>query len=309
MEIADMKAVFVFSGQGAQSVGMGKDIYEASPSAAAVFDEAEKILGWPLKEICFNGPEEKLLESATCQPAIYTASCACLAALKEKKPSLAPLACAGLSLGEYAALHCAGVFSFADGLRLVAERGKLMDAACKSSVGAMASVIGVDEKIVAEICAEGGVEIANLNCPGQIVISGESGKIAKTIEAFKAKGYKKIIPLKVAGAYHSSLMKEAGQSLIPFLEKTDFKNPSLPVAQNFTGSFVSDTCEIRKNLVSQVAGSVRWEQCFRAISGKGADTVIEIGPGNVLTGLAKRIVEGLTLVNVNSAGSLSAIQD
>lgn len=302
-----MKAVFVFSGQGAQHVGMGKDIYEASQAAKKIFDEAEKILGWQIKEICFSGPEEKLVESKYCQPAIYTMSCACLEAFREKFADISPLAVAGLSLGEYAALFCAEVFSFADGLKIVSRRGELMDEACKKHRGGMASVIGVEEKTVREICAEGGVEVANLNCPGQIVISGEVDKINATVELFKSKGYRKVIPLKVAGAYHSSLMKEAGEALAPVLDAIEFRKPKVEVAQNYVGAFVSDPCEIRKNLVHQVAGSVRWEECFRALVAKGADTVIEMGPGNVLTGLAKRMSEGLKLININSAASIAGV--
>lgn len=303
----EMKAAFIFSGQGAQSVGMGKDLCETSPAAAAVFKEADGVLGWSVSELCFNGPAEKLTESRYCQPAIYTTSAACLAAFKERFPSVKPLGCAGLSLGEYGALLCAGFFTFSDGLKLVARRAELMDASCKESAGGMASVLGGDVEIIRQVCEDCGIDVANYNCPGQIVISGVKTGVEKAVAALKEKGVRKLIPLNVAGAYHSRLMKKAGESLREPLSQTPCKAPGCPVAQNFTGGLESDPAKIKANLVEQVAGSVRWEGCVKSLSGLGAEAFIEFGPGAVLTGLVKRIDGTKALYNVSNAGDLAKI--
>jgi [acyl-carrier-protein] S-malonyltransferase len=189
-----MRIVFIFSGQGAQSPGMGKDLYNSCGEAKKVFDEADSVLDWPVSELCFEGPAGKLTESRFCQPSIYTVSMACLAAFQEKYPNVKPEGCAGLSLGEFAALGAAGVFSFADGLKLVARRGVLMDNACHDTDGGMASVLGGDPEIISRICSECDVDVANYNCPGQIVISGEKSKVKQAIVALKEKGMRKIIP-------------------------------------------------------------------------------------------------------------------
>ena len=299
-----MKPVFVFSGQGAQSVGMGKDLFENSPAAASIFKEADSILGWAVSEVCFNGPESKLTESKICQPSIYTMSVACLAAFAERKPEIKALASAGLSLGEFAALYSAGVFSFADGLRLVAKRGELMDECCKKAKGGMATILGGDIAIIGQVCAECNIDVANLNCPGQVVISGAEEQVTKAVAVLKEKGFRKVIPLKVAGAYHSRMMKDAGDALKGVLEGIPMKAPVIPVAQNYVGTCVNNVCEIRNNLVSQVSGSVKLEDCVKSILAGGADTVIEFGPGNVLTGLVKRINANVATFNINSIDSL-----
>ncbi len=300
-----MKPLFVFSGQGAQAVGMGRDICDASPAAAELFKRADEALGWSISDICFNGPEEKLQESRYCQPAIYTMSCACLAAFKEKFPGVEPVGCAGLSLGEFAALQAGGAFSFVDGLKLVARRGELMDAACRETNGGMASVLGGELELIREVCAECDIDVANLNCPGQVVISGEAAKVDNAVTMLKDKGLRKVIPLKVAGAYHSRLMAKAGQELKPVLDETPMVAPAIPVAQNFTGAVTKGGVdEIKANLVSQVAGSVRWEECVGAFLSSGADTVIEFGPGNVLTGLMRRIDREVATANIGTAEQL-----
>ncbi|MDD5727627.1 MAG: ACP S-malonyltransferase [Victivallales bacterium] len=299
-----MKSFFVFSGQGAQSVGMGKDLYASAASAKTVFDEADRVLGWPLSEICFEGPAEKLTESKYCQPAIYTVSCAALAAFRERFPGIEPVACGGLSLGEYAALYAAGAFTFADGLRLIACRGELMDAACRENDGGMASVLGGDVEVIREVCDECGIQVANYNCPGQIVISGEKDKVAAAAAALKAHGLRKVIPLKVAGAFHSRLMASAGEKLAEVLETVPVRLPAIPVYHNFTAAPAAAADELRRNLRDQVAGSVRWEECVRAMIAAGGDTMIEFGPGNVLTGLLRRTDEGVGGFNINSLESL-----
>ncbi len=300
-----MATAWIFSGQGAQFVGMGRDLYEASPAAKAVFDEADQVLGYPISDVCFNGPEEKLTSSIYCQSAIFTMSMACLAAYRERCPEAAPVAVAGLSLGEYAALAAAGYFSFADGLRLVTKRGALMDEACKANPGSMASIINGNPEVIDEICKKYDIDVANYNCPGQTVISGAPDKVAEAAAEIKASGAKRALVLNVAGGFHSRLMASAGEALVPELEAVPVNTPLYPVAQNVIGGIVKDESTIKANLAAQVAGSVRWEECVRAIIAEcGADTFIEFGPGNVLTGLVRRTDSAMALHNVGAAADL-----
>lgn len=303
-----MKAFFVFSGQGAQTVGMGKDLAEAFPEAKALFDEADAVLGYEQSSIIFNGPAEKLTESRYCQPAIYTMSCAALAAFKTRYPDVTPVGCAGLSLGEYGALYAGGAFTFAEGLRLLAQRAELMDKACRATSGGMASVLGGDAEIIKEVCAACEIDVANFNSPGQIVISGEKVKLAKAVEELKARGMRKIIVLNVAGAFHSRLMKPAGEALEKVLEESPVAMPRIPVYHNFTAAPAADVAQLRANLAAQVAGSVRWEECVRNMVAAGGDTMIEFGPGNVLTGLLRRTRPEVRGLNVNSAETLRNIE-
>ncbi|MBR2438570.1 MAG: ACP S-malonyltransferase [Lentisphaeria bacterium] len=296
-----MKTAYIFSGQGAQTVGMGKDLYENSPAAKAVFDKADEILGWSVSDVCFNGPAEKLTETKYCQVAIYTTSMACLAYYREKNGGDPDevVGCAGLSLGEYSALAAAGFFSFEDGLKLLEQRALFMDEACRATTGGMASILAGDPAVIAEVCAECGIDVANLNCPGQIVISGEKEGVAKACAMLKEKGVKRALPLNVAGAFHSRLMASAGEKLRGPLAETPVAVPAIPVAQNFTGKFENDPAVIKENLAGQVAGSVRWEECVRAMIAAGAEQFVEFGPGNVLTGLVKRTDATKQLVNIN----------
>ena len=295
-----MKTAFVFAGQGAQAVGMGKDLYEHCPAARKVFDEADSVLGWSVSDVCFNGPSDKLTTSRFCQPAIYTVSMACLAGFLERFPGFAPCAAAGLSLGEYSAMACAGVFSFADGLRLVAKRGELMDKACRENDGGMASIIGLAPEIISEVCKKHDIDVANFNCPGQIVISGPADRVVSAAAELKEKGARRAVPLNVAGAFHSRLMKTAGDALGEVLKDVTLSAPRLPVAQNVTGAMVSEPGEIRTNLQNQVAGSVRWDSCVRTIAETcGADSFIEFGPGTVLSGLIRRIGPDLKVRNIS----------
>ena len=303
-----MKAFFVFSGQGAQTVGMGKDLAEAFPEAKALFDEADAVLGYEQSSIIFNGPAEKLTESRYCQPAIYTMSCAALAAFKTRYPDVTPVGCAGLSLGEYGALYAGGAFTFAEGLRLLAQRAELMDKACRATSGGMASVLGGDAEIIKEVCAACEIDVANFNSPGQIVISGEKVKLAKAVEELKARGMRKIIVLNVAGAFHSRLMKPAGEALEKVLEESPVAMPRIPVYHNFTAAPAADVAQLRANRAAQVAGSVRWEECVRNMVAAGGDTMIEFGPGNVLTGLLRRTLPEVRGLNVNSAETLRNIE-
>ena len=303
-----MKAFFVFSGQGAQTVGMGKDLAEAFPEAKALFDEADAVLGYEQSSIIFNGPAEKLTESRYCQPAIYTMSCAALAAFKTRYPDVTPVGCAGLSLGEYGALYAGGAFTFAEGLRLLAQRAELMDKACRATSGGMASVLGGDAEIIKEVCAACEIDVANFNSPGQIVISGEKVKLAKAVEELKARGMRKIIVLNVAGAFHSRLMKPAGEALEKVLEESPVAMPRIPVYHNFTAAPAADVAQLRAHHAAQGAGSVRWEEGVRNMGAAGGDTMIEFGPGNVLTGLLRRTLPEVRGLNVNSAETLRNIE-
>ena len=302
------KTVFIFSGQGAQTVGMGKDLYETSSAAKAVYDEADSVLGWSISEVCFNGPAEKLTDSIYCQPAIYTTSMACLAAFREKFPGVEALATAGLSLGEYAALAAAGYFSFADGLKLVSKRGEFMDAACQENPGTMACILGGDPAEIAAACEEADIDVANYNCPGQTVISGVHAGVEKACAILKTKKVKRIVPLTVAGGFHSRLMKTAGEKFAAVLAEVPVNPLKCAVAQNVIGGLVENEADIKENLVRQVAGSVQWESCVRDIAAKlDCDTMIEFGPGAVLTGLVRKIEPGKQLFNVSCAADLDKI--
>ena len=307
-----MKPFFAFSGQGAQAVGMGKDLYEKYPAAKAVFDEADATLGYKISELCFEGPAEKLTETIYCQPAIYTMSVACLEAFRSRfGESVLPMACAGLSLGEYGALYAAGTFNFAEGLKLLARRAELMDKACNETRGAMASVISRERKdrmVIKEICGGCEVDIANYNSPAQVVISGDKSQVIRAIKLLQEKGLKKIIPLNVAGAFHSRLMKSAGVGLKPVLNAAGLKMPTTPVYHNLTAAPASTLPELKTNLAGQVAGSVRWEESVTAMVEAGADTMIEFGPGNVLTGLMRRTLPDVKCFNINSVETLEAFE-
>ena len=303
-----MKLFFVFSGQGAQSAGMGRDLYDKYAVARKYFDTADEVLGYSLKEVIFEGPAEKLTETRYCQSAIYTMSCACLGVFREKFPEAVPFAAAGLSLGEYAALCCGGAFSFEDGLKLLQKRADLMDECCRNTSGAMATALGCDAAVLEEVCAAAGVDVANYNSPGQIVISGEKEKVKNAVAELKGKGYRKVIELQVAGAFHSKLMAPAGVALAGVLADADLKLPVIPVYQNFTAAAPGSVDELKQNLASQVSGSVRWESCVRAAVAAGAEMMIEFGPGNVLTGLLKRTVPEMKSANINSVESLEQFQ-
>jgi len=299
------KAIYVFSGQGAQTVGMGADLLEASSSAKIVFEKADETLGWSISEVCFEGPAEKLTSSKFCQPAIYTMSAACLAAFNERHAGVKPVAVAGLSLGEFAALCAAGTLDFETGLKLVAKRGELMDKACSETNGAMASVLGAPLETIKAVCGECDVDVANHNCPGQIVISGEKDRVSDAVKMLKERGVRKVIPLKVAGAFHSRLMEGAAAEFAEILKDVELKPPAIPVAQNVTGGFVEDPEKIRANLAKQVSGSVLWEDCVRTMVEKTEPAIaLEFGPGEVLTGLIRRTVSHVATFNMNKAENL-----
>ena len=278
----------MFAGQGAQKVGMGRSLYENSVTAKALYDEADRVLGWSLTKICFEGPDAELTQTKVCQPALFVQGMALHAILKEKGKLNNVKFALGLSLGEITALTAAGVFDFATGLRVVAERGRLMQMACEKSLGGMAAVIGEGRDSVYGLCKEFDIEAANFNAPGQIIISGEKSKVMAAVEAGKARGYKRIMMLNVAGAYHSRLMQPARDEFEKFLQGVVFNQPKLTVFTNTTGKEIGNPDDIRNALVKQVVSSVLWEDCMRSAVASGAGEFWELGPGGVLSGLARR---------------------
>jgi len=298
------KTALLFAGQGAQVVGMGKDLAEQFPSAKTWFDRANAALGYDLASFCFRGPETDLTKTENAQPAIFLTGWVAFQLLKERAPALTFDATAGLSLGEFTALAAAGAMSFEDGLRLVRHRGRFMQEACDATRGGMAAIIGLDESPAREVCAEAGVVLANLNCPGQLVISGESDKIGRAIELAKAKGAKRAIALPVAGAYHSPLMAGAQPKLRAELAKVKCSAPGVPVISNVTGQAHGGTAEISARLVEQVTAPVFWEKSMRHLLARGFTRFIELGPGTALSGFMKRIDKTAQTLNVADAASL-----
>ncbi len=300
------KTALLFAGQGAQVVGMGKDLAEKFPGAKAWFDRANAALGYDLASVCFNGPEADLTKTENAQPGIFLVSWVCFELLKEQVPNLKFDATAGLSLGEFTALTAAGAMSFEDGLRVVRQRGKFMQEACDVTQGGMAAIIGLDEALTREACAEAGVVLANLNCPGQLVISGEAEKIARACEIAKAKGAKRALPLTVAGAYHSPLMASAQPKLQAELEKVTLNTTNVPVISNVNARPHGVPSRITSQLVEQVCASVRWEESMRVLLSQGFTRFIELGPGTALSGFMKRIDKTAPLLNIADAASLEA---
>jgi [acyl-carrier-protein] S-malonyltransferase len=283
-----MALALLFAGQGAQKVGMGKTLHESSARARALYDEAGRVLGWDLAKVSFEGPDEQLTQTRVCQPALYVHGMALLEAFRERGALPEVGVAMGLSLGEVTACAAAGVFDFATGLRVVAERSRLMQSACEKSAGGMAAIIGESRETVRELCREFGLETANFNAPGQIIISGERARVADAVSAAKNRGVKKAMALNVAGAYHSRLMEPARTGFEAFLAGIPFAPPRFQVFTNTTGRPVSDPAEIRAALVRQVVSPVLWEECMRGAAAAGATEFWELGPGAVLAGLARR---------------------
>lgn len=290
-----MSLALLFAGQGAQKVGMGKSLFDGSAAARTLYDEANRVLGWDLQKMSFEGPEAELTQTRVCQPALFVHGLAVVAALKERGKLPAVHYALGLSLGEVTALTAAGVFDFGTGLKVVAERGRLMQQACEQTVGGMAAIIGEERARVQELCAEFGIEAANFNAPGQIIVSGEKAKVDALVAAAKDRGLKRVMPLNVAGAYHSRLMEPARAAFEKFLHGVPFRRPAFPVFSNTTGAIVSEPEQIRAALVRQVVSSVLWEDCMRAAAAAGAREFWECGPGAVLAGLARRTERAWTV--------------
>ncbi len=297
---------FVFAGQGAQFVGMGKDLADSYTECRDLFARADAALGRGLSEICFTGPAEALTRTDNCQPAIFAVSAACYAALKHERPDLAFAGAAGLSLGEWTALYAAGVLNFEDTLKILEARGRFMQDTCNAAEGAMLSVIGLSTDAVRALCEGSGAEMANLNSAQQTVLSGTSAAIAKAETLAKAAGAKMAVRLQVAGAYHSSLMKPAAERLAEFLASVKFHAPAMPVVANVTGAPHGSPDSIREAMTRQVTSPVLWQKSIEWFQANGVTEYVECGPGKVLSGLIKRIDRAANTLNVQDVETLKA---
>ncbi len=318
-----MSVAYLYPGQGAQAVGMGSDLYEAMPAAKRIFDQAEDVTQLPLKKLCFEGPEDQLARTDIAQPAIFTVSAAVLAVMGapargpgglltgEQSAALQPSFAAGLSLGEYTALYAAEAMDFATGVKLVAKRGEFMQAAATAVPSSMVSIIGIDEAKATELChaaADGEIlTCSNFNCPGQIVLSGQTGACERAAELARKFGATNAVPLNVAGAFHSEIMAPAAEAFAAVLAEVDFQDPKITVIANVDGAAYSGKDQIKDKLLAQLVCPVRWQQSMEHMLGAGADEFYEIGPGRVLRGLARRIDRKTRVTCVNSAEAVEKL--
>jgi [acyl-carrier-protein] S-malonyltransferase len=301
------KTAFIFPGQGAQYIGMGKELFQNIEVCKNIFDIADKELNFELSKLCFEGTESELNITENTQPAILTTSIAALMALREH--GIKCDVTAGLSLGEYSALVCSGSMDFRDAVKLVKKRGRFMQEAVPVGIGTMAAILGLDADLVYEACTEastsGIVEIANLNCPGQIVIAGEIAAVEHALELAKEKGAKRVMLLSVSAPFHTSMLRPAAEELETELKKINIKDFTIPLMTNVNGDYVKSKEDIKANLKLQVMSSVLWETIIRNMIKDGVDTFVEIGPGKVLSGFVKKIDRKLTVINVEDISSLN----
>lgn len=307
-----MKTAFLFPGQGAQVVGMGKDMAQQYPAAMAMFDKANEVVGYDLKTLCFEGPQEELNKTTVSQPAIFTTSAAILEVLKTEKPEIKADVTAGLSLGEYTALYAAGIMSFEDTLTLVQKRGNAMQQAANASKGSMVSVLGLDEDKVNQICSEAAqgqlLVPANFNCPGQIVITGDIEACNRSVELAEKYGAIKAIPLSVAGAFHSEKMNPAADQLATAIAQADLKAPTdTKIIANIDAKYYTTTEEISNGLVKQLVAPILWQNCMQQLLDEGIEDYYEIGPGRVLTGLMRKINRKTKVKNISTLDALTKI--
>ncbi|MFA6321162.1 MAG: ACP S-malonyltransferase [Candidatus Omnitrophota bacterium] len=304
-----VETALIFPGQGAQYVGMGKDLYENYPQAKEVFDKAAEILKMDIKKLCFEGPQEELSTTRISQPAILTVSVAALKVLESSSfySQIAPKFSLGLSLGEYTALVAAGSIKFEDALILVKKRGELMEEASNKNPGKMACVIGMDVNSVEALCKGIGCEIANLNCPGQVVVSGKTNNVELFAGLAKEKGAKRVLMLEVSGPFHSSLMTSARDKLKDYIEKVQITQPVLSFISNVDAKLQSDPVAIKNNLIMQVNSKTLWEESIKLVASSGVKSFIEIGPGQVLKGLLKKIDNKLEVRNVGNCQDVQAL--
>lgn len=298
-----MKAVLLFPGQGAQKVGMGKDLYDAWPVAREMMEKADAALGYSLTKIMFEGPDAELTRTCNCQPALYLHGLALYEVLRSLV-ELEPVAAAGLSLGEFTAHAAAGTFSMEEGLKLVQKRGAYMEEACQAAPSTMAAMIGGNDEAVLKLAEECDIDVANYNCPGQTVVSGSLEGVDKAVAGARAAGFKLAKKLNVAGAYHSRFMKSAQQKLLPELESTPMQMPSIPVYCNYEARPVVSTADIRAMLGAQVCGSVRWSASMQDLLAQGHRLFIEMGPGKTLAGMMGRICKEATVISIEDVASL-----
>jgi len=307
---AEARTAFVFPGQGSQKVGMGRALHDTYPEARAVFDEADEALGYSLSKLCFDGPEAELTLTANAQPAILATSVAALRALQARSP-VRPVAVAGHSLGEYSALVAAGALSLGDAVRLVHMRGKFMQDAVPAGLGAMAAIIGLSADDVAAVCSEAaGAEVvsaANLNGGGQVVIAGHKDAVDRACAAAKARGAKRAIPLAVSAPFHCALMQPAADRLASELARVDVKAPAVPVVSNVEAQPNRDASRVKELLARQVTAPVRWEESVQCLAALGVNAVVEVGAGNVLGGLVRRIAPDIAVHAAGDPGSIEAL--
>ncbi len=305
-----MQVAYIFPGQGSQSVGMGRDLYENFSSAKAVFQQADEILKFPLSRLCFDGSEDELRQTINAQPAILTVSFACLKAMQEVDGNSglpAPICLAGHSLGEYTALAAAGVLDFATTVYLARERGRLMHQAGQERPGGMTAIIGLDETLLAEVCRETDTRIANINCPGQLVISGAVENLNQAADLAESRGARRAIPLPVSGAFHTPLMQSAVDGMSKVIAALSFRDPVVPIIGNTTAQPLTTADMIKEELLRQLCNCVQWQRSIEYMIDSGVSTFIEIGPGKVLTGLIKRINKSVELINIGDAEAVKGI--
>jgi len=299
-----VKLAYVFPGQGSQWVGMGRDLYQDFGAAKTVFDQADEALGFALSRLCFDGPEDELRQTINAQPAIVTTSFACLEASREMVELPPASFVAGHSLGEYTALVAAGVLGFATAVYLARERGRLMHEAGQLTPGGMAAIIGLDEAPLSELCAETGARIANINCPGQIVISGAEENLNQAVELAKSRGAHRAIPLQVSGAFHTPLMQPAVDGMAQAIAELEFNDPTTPIIGNTTARPLTTARSVKEELLNQLCNCVQWQRSVEYMVGDGVSAFIEIGPGKVLAGLIKRIDRNVKILNIGDAESV-----
>lgn len=299
---------WVFPGQGSQEVGMGHDVYDRYPEVRELFQRADEVLDMSLTTLCFEGPEELLRETVNAQPAILTVSLAYLRAAEGRHQAVDafPAFAAGHSLGEYTALVAAGVLTVEDSLSLVRERGRLMQAAGNRNPGMLAAVMGLDESALEEVCQEAGAEICNINSANQIVIGGEREAVLRAMDLARARGAKKIVPLNVSAAFHSSLMQPAAQGMAAAVESIQFHEPRMPIVANCSGEPITSAEAIKEELIRQVATAVQWRRSVVNMLDSGVSTFVEIGPGRVLSGLIRQIDRNAKLFNIGSAADIDS---